>query len=65
MLIVVDVFLNLAPVADAGQDRTVRPGASVTLDGSGSHDPDGTIASFEWGNPDRQREPAALDVSLA
>ncbi|HSK05318.1 MAG TPA: S8 family serine peptidase [Kofleriaceae bacterium] len=43
-----DVFLNLRPVASAGPDRVVRPGASVTLDGSGSHDPDGTLASHAW-----------------
>jgi serine protease len=43
-----DVFLNLKPVASAGQDRVVRPGASVTLDGTGSHDPDGAIASYAW-----------------
>jgi serine protease len=45
---VADVFLNLVPVADAGQDRIVRPGATVTLDGSASHDPDGTIVSYAW-----------------
>ena len=47
-LIVVDVFLNAAPVAAAGQNRIVRPGASVTLDGTASRDPDGTITSFAW-----------------
>jgi hypothetical protein len=47
-VIAVDVFLNLVPVADAGQNRIVRPGASVTLDGSASHDPDGTITSYAW-----------------
>ena len=44
----VDVLLNLKPVASAGQDRIVRPGAAVTLDGTGSHDPDGAIASYAW-----------------
>ncbi|MGH2746792.1 MAG: S8 family serine peptidase [Actinomycetota bacterium] len=44
---------NLAPVADAGADQTVADDdgsgdEAVTLDGSGSHDPDGTIASYEW-----------------
>ncbi|HET7506579.1 MAG TPA: S8 family serine peptidase [Kofleriaceae bacterium] len=46
--VVANVFLNLKPVARAGQDRTVRPGSSVTLDGTASHDPDGTIASYAW-----------------
>lgn len=47
-IVVVDVFLNLAPVAAAGEDRIVRPGAAVTIDGTASHDPDGTIASYAW-----------------
>jgi hypothetical protein len=46
--VAVDVFLNLRPVARAGQDRIVRPGASVTLDGTASHDPDGAIVSYAW-----------------
>jgi serine protease len=43
-----NVFFNFKPVARAGQDRIVRPGTSVTLDGTASHDPDGTIASYAW-----------------
>ena len=44
---------NLSPVADAGDDVTVADGdgnggEDVRLDGSGSSDPDGTIASYEW-----------------
>ncbi|MGC9356789.1 MAG: PKD domain-containing protein, partial [Anaerolineae bacterium] len=34
---------NLAPVADAGPDQEVDPGVIVTLDGSGSTDPDGHL----------------------
>lgn len=53
---------NQAPVADAGSDLDVQEGASVQLDGSGSSDPDGTIATYQWtqtGGPD------AVDVSGA
>jgi hypothetical protein len=36
------------PVADAGPDRTVSEGQSVTLDGSNSYDPVGTISGYLW-----------------
>jgi hypothetical protein len=39
---------NVAPVADAGNDIEVTLPANIALDGSGSNDPDGTIASYEW-----------------
>ena len=39
---------NIAPIANAGADQTVKSGDSVTLDGSGSTDSDGTIASYLW-----------------
>jgi len=37
------------PIANAGLDQTVAVGTQVVLDGSGSHDPDGNILSFQWG----------------
>lgn len=40
--------VNYPPVARAGKDRTVRAGDEVTLDGSESSDPDGTISSYLW-----------------
>ena len=39
---------NRAPVASAGPDQSVVKGALVTLDGSGSSDPDGTAVSYAW-----------------
>ena len=39
---------NQAPVADAGPDQTVAKLTGVVLDGSGSSDPDGTIAGYAW-----------------
>lgn len=46
--VAVAVAAQQLPVADAGPDVTVGPGAQVTLDGSGSHDPDGTVVSYSW-----------------
>jgi hypothetical protein len=40
--------VNQAPTANAGTDQTVNEGAPVSLDGTGSSDPDGTIASYAW-----------------
>ena len=37
-----------APVASAGADMTVAARATVTLDGSGSRDPDGQPLAYEW-----------------
>ncbi len=39
---------NLAPVANAGSDQTVGYSEEITLDGSSSLDPDGTIDSYLW-----------------
>lgn len=39
---------NRAPSADAGPAQTVDVGDKVTLDGSGSTDPDGDALSFAW-----------------
>ncbi|MBN1487079.1 MAG: putative Ig domain-containing protein, partial [Anaerolineae bacterium] len=39
---------NHAPTANAGVDQTVETGDTVTLDGSGSSDPDGDALTYEW-----------------
>jgi hypothetical protein len=39
---------NQPPLADGGPDQTVKENQTITLDGSGSSDPEGTILSFVW-----------------
>jgi hypothetical protein len=41
---------NQSPVADAGPDQVITAGETVTLDGSGSTDPDGQVSAltFTW-----------------
>ena len=47
--ITVNAATNQSPVADAGANKTIiLPTNSVTLDGSASSDPDGTISTYTW-----------------
>jgi|GEM_PF-3300047 len=52
---------NLPPTADAGPDQVVNADVMVTLDGTGSNDPDGSIASYNW----QQLSGSAVTLSSA
>ena len=51
--------VNHAPTASAGSDQTVDPGATVTLQGSGT-DPDGDALTFTW----TQTSGATVDLAV-
>ena len=40
--------VNRSPLANAGTDQNIQTGSLVTLDGSGSSDPDGELITFNW-----------------
>ncbi len=46
--ITVNPVVNVAPTANAGASQTVGAAELVTLSGSASSDPDGSIASYAW-----------------
>ena len=48
LTVVVDPAPNVPPTADAAGPYTVDEGSTVQLDGTGSTDSDGTIASYLW-----------------
>jgi chitinase len=53
---------NVLPIANTSPDQMVNEGDLVTLNGSGSFDPDGGIVSYAWGIEDSDDE--APPVSL-
>lgn len=47
--VIVSAATNIPPIANAGPNQQITaPANSVTLNGSGSSDPDGTITSYSW-----------------
>jgi len=49
MMMTVNATSNRPPVANAGLDQTITlPTNSITVNGSGSTDPDNNITSYEW-----------------
>ena len=47
---IMKLAINQPPVANAGPNQTLNSldGATISLDGSGSYDPDGTIVEYSW-----------------
>jgi len=53
---------NQPPIANAGVAQTVSVGTKVTLNGSGSYDPDGQSVSYQW---KMQSKPTGSAATLA
>ena len=54
---------NQPPIANTSPDQRVNEGDLVTLNGSGSFDPDGEIVSYAWGieDSDDKAPPVSLN----
>jgi hypothetical protein len=55
--------VNSAPIANAGPDQVVDAAVTVTLDGSGSYDPDGDALTYAWAQ--QSGETVTLDDAAA
>ncbi len=53
-------WVNEKPTAMAGPDQKVTPGSTVTLDGSGSSDPENSIISYFWSISSSQINPSPI-----
>ncbi len=45
---VIDPYVPILPISDAGLDQEACLNIDVQFDGSGSYDPDGSIVSYNW-----------------
>lgn len=59
--IVVTITENQAPIADAGADQTIDLGKTVSINGSSSYDPEGSVITYKWSFISR---PAGSKVTL-
>ena len=55
---------NAPPIADAGLDQVVECGATVTLNGSGSTDPNGDTLAYTWTGPFGARSGPVVQTTL-
>jgi hypothetical protein len=63
--VIVNTETNHVPTADAGEDQTVKAGDPVTLDGSGSSDPEGSPLSYQWSQVEGPEMVILEDASAA
>lgn len=60
--LIVHVTMNRLPIADGGADQSVTTGTTVSLDGSGSSDPENATLSYQWS---LIKQPADSTATLA